>query len=123
MTIALAALAVALSPSAVLAEPAAGSDRVDVAFDALSKGHTADALEQLRQSQAVRDGDPAALINLGTAYARQGRIAEARAAYRAAMNSDTRYELELSNGSWSDSREAARVALERLDRKSGASPS
>ena len=118
MTIALAALAAVLSPAAVLAEPATGSDRVDVAFDALSQGRTADAVEQLKQSQAVKDGDPAALINLGTAYAREGRIAEARAAFKAAMASETRYTLELSNGSWADSQEVAKMALERLDRDS-----
>jgi Flp pilus assembly protein TadD len=114
------ALAAALSPAAALAEPASGSDRVDVAFDALSQGRTADAVEQLKQSQAVRDGDPAALINLGTAYARQGRVAEARAAFQAAYASDKRYDLELSNGSWTDSREAAKMALDRLDEQTGA---
>ena len=122
MTIAFAALAAALSPAAALAEPATGSDRVDVAFDALSQGRTADAVEQLKQSQAVKDGDPAALINLGTAYAREGRVAEARAAFQAAMASETRYNLELSNGSWADSQEVAKMALERLDRDSAATP-
>lgn len=122
MTIALAALAAMLSPAAALAEPATGSDRVDVAFDALSQGRTADAVEQLSQSQAVKDGDPAALINLGTAYAREGRIAEARAAFQAAAASETRYNLELSNGSWADSQEVAKMALERLDRESAATP-
>ncbi len=33
-------------------------------------------------------GDPAALINLGTAYARQGAFRDARAAFTAAMNSN-----------------------------------
>jgi Tfp pilus assembly protein PilF len=117
-----AALAVVLSPAAAMADPAAASDRVDVAFDALSQGHTVDAVDQLRRSDAVKAGDPAALINLGTAYARQGRIAEARAAYRAAMASDTRYDLELSDGSWSDSREAAKMALDKLETKGGISP-
>lgn len=115
-TIIFAAAAALLSPSALLADtPAASeSDRVDVAYKALAEGRTQDALAQLRDSEAVRAGDPAALINLGAAYARQGRVADARAAFTEAMNSKTRYDLELGNGSWIDSREAAKRALESL---------
>ncbi len=114
-TIIFAAAAALLSPSALLADTnAASDDRVDVAYKALAEGRTQDALAQLRDSEAVRAGDPAALINLGSAYARQGRVADARAAFTAAMNSKTRYDLELGNGAWIDSREAAKRALESL---------
>jgi Flp pilus assembly protein TadD len=115
-TIIFAAAAALLSPSALLADtnPASESDRVDVAYKALAEGRTQDALAQLRNSEAVRAGDPAALINLGAAYARQGRIADARATFTAAMNSKTRYDLELADGAWIDSREAAKRALESL---------
>lgn len=112
-----AAAAALLSPSALMAETdnaASESDRVDVAYKALAEGRTQDALAQLRDSEAVRAGDPAALINLGAAYARQGRFADARAAFTAAMNSKTRYDLELGNGAWIDSREAAKRALDSL---------
>jgi cytochrome c-type biogenesis protein CcmH/NrfG len=115
-TIIIAAAAALLSPSALLADTnaASESDRVDVAYKALAEGRTQDALAQLRDSEAVRAGDPAALINLGSAYARQGRVSDARAAFTAAMNSKTRYDLELGNGAWIDSREAAKRALEGL---------
>ncbi len=114
-TIIFAAAAALLSPSALLADTnAASDDRVDVAYKALAEGRTQDALAQLRDSEAVRAGDPAALINLGSAYARQGRVADARAAFTAAINSKTRYDLELGNGAWIDSREAAKRALESL---------
>ncbi len=116
-TIIFAAAIAALSPSAALAENTE-SDRVDVAYEALTEGRTHDALAQLRDSEAVRAGDPAALINLGTAYARQGRFAEAREMFEAAATSRTRYELELADGSWIDSREAAKQALAGLEERS-----
>ena len=109
-TILLAAAIAMVSPAAALANTnsANESDRVDVAYKALAEGRTQDALAQLRNSEAVRTGDPAALINLGAAYARQGRIADARATFTAAMNSTTRYDLELADGTWINSREAAK---------------
>lgn len=113
------AIAIGIIPGSAFAgtEGAQGAapERTDVAYEALTQGRTDDALAQLRDSKAVRAGDPAALINLGTAYARQGRIAEARATFTAAMNSRTQYDLELANGSWIHSREAARRALAGLE--------
>lgn len=105
-----AALAV---PSAVLASES-GADRVDVAYQALSEGRTAEAIAQLDKTS-----DPAALINLGTAYARQGRTEDARAAFTAAINSRDHYYLELADGSWVDSRKAAKMALAGLEKSSG----
>ena len=58
--------------------------------------------------------DPALLINLGAAYARKGDAARAAGAFQAAIDSDTRYDLELADGTWVDSRQAARRALETL---------
>lgn len=102
---------------AALAVPAAaetGPDRTDVAYQALSEGRTAEAIAQLD----VESDDPATLINLGTAYARQGRMADARAAFTAAIRSKDHYVLELADGRWVDSRKAAKMALESLE-KSG----
>jgi Flp pilus assembly protein TadD len=96
------------------AETAAEPDRVDVAFEALAEGRTADAMVQLQASHEQQASDPAVLINLGTAYARQGRIDEARKMFEAAMTSNDRYDLELADGSWVDSRVAARMALANL---------
>src|SRR5690606_12298099 len=101
-----------------VAETVAGPDRdpeqIDVAFEALAEGRTADAMVQLQASHEQQASDPAVLINLGTAYARQGRIEEARQMFQAAMTSSERYELELADGSWVDSRVAARMALANL---------
>jgi len=99
-------------PAAAFAESNAG--QADVAYQALSEGRTAEALAELD----VKTADPAVLINLGTAYARQGRIADARAAFTAAKESRDHYYLELADGRWVDSRKAAKMALEGLD-KSG----
>lgn len=104
----------ALAPAAAVAETASETDRVDVAFEALAEGRTAEAVVQLQQNGGVEEGDPAVLINLGTAYARQGRIDEARAMFEAAMTSSERYDLELADGSWVDSRMAAKMALANL---------
>ena len=120
-TIALAALVAVTAPSAALAgaQDADELDRVDVAYEALAEGRTADAIAQLSDSRAAETDDPATLINLGAAYAREGRTSEARAMFVAAMKSDIRYELELADGRWIDSRKAAKLALERLDARTG----
>lgn len=86
----------------------------DVAYEELAGGRSGAALRKLETSDAVRAGDPAALINLGTAYAGAGLTAKAIASYRAAIASHDRYDLELADGSWMDSRLAARTALSRL---------
>ena len=123
-TIALAAAIAASAPAAALAETASEPDRVperiDVAFEALAEGRTADAVVQLQQSRSAESNDPAVLINLGTAYARQGRLDEARAMFEAAMKSSERYDLELADGSWVDSRRAAKMALANLEDGAGA---
>lgn len=107
-------LAAAMAQSA----PAAAIEQAgvsDVAYTELSAGDADGAIRKLEGSATDSD-DPALLINLGTAYARQGATDKALAAFRAAIASPERYELELADGSWMDSREAARSALARLQR-------
>lgn len=89
-------------------------DRIDVAYQELSEGRTGDAIAKLDGTSAALQGDPSALINLGTAYARLGQSDKARDHYRAAIASRVRYDLQLSDGTWLDSRRAARLAGERL---------
>jgi len=86
-----------------------------VAYDDLIEGRTQDAATELQGRLESDPDDPALLINLGAAYSRLGRRAEAAAAYDAAIASSTRYELELADGRWVDSRRAARLAQARLD--------
>jgi len=105
-----AALLAQGAPAATAAD--AGQDRVEVAYAELAAGRTAEALARLRGREA---DEPAALINLGAAHARLGETERAREAYRAAIASRARYDLELADGRWMDSRAAARLAMQRLE--------
>jgi cytochrome c-type biogenesis protein CcmH/NrfG len=86
----------------------------DVAFEDLSAGRTEQAIATLEAKLVEEPEDPAVLINLGTAYSRTGDRQRAEAAFQAALDSNTFYRLELADGSWSDSRQAARRALQSL---------
>lgn len=113
----IAAVLVAQSAfSLVLApEPA---ERVDVAYTELSAGDNQAAIAKLESSPEVAAEDPAALINLGAAYARAGMTEKALRAYRSASKSSDRYDVELADGSWMDSRVAARTAITNLKNNS-----
>lgn len=112
-----------LIASAVLANTSApsitvdaGADRVDVAYEELMRGQPEAAILKIQSNKKLDVDEPAALINLGSAYARLGRTSEAQACYRSAIASNNRYDLELADGSWMDSRRAARLAVKMLNR-------
>ena len=86
---------------------------LSVAYEELKAGQNELAVDKLTHSSVHRD-DPSRLINLGTAYARLGQRADAQTAYKAAITSDIRYDVELANGTYMDSRWAARTALTNL---------
>ena len=92
--------------------PAAESQ---VAYDLLVDGRNEAAIVQIEQNDALEANDPARLINLGIAYAREGRTADARAMFEAAMRSEERASLETADGEWKDSRHLARKAIRMLD--------
>ena len=93
------------------------SDRgLDVAYEEMVQGKTETVIVRLEGADESKASEPALLINLGTAYARKGRVNEAETMYRAAIDSEKRYDVELADGRWMDSRSAARVALTRLGR-------
>lgn len=112
--IVLATVLAGLAPSAAVTEYTSPSTEVDVAYEQLREGDTAAAIRHLEEARDLDRDDPARLINLGTAYVREGRTAEAEAMFRAAMKSDQRW-LELADGRWLDSRAAAQLALARLE--------
>lgn len=89
----------------------------DVQYETIVSGETREAIAQLEQARAENPEDPALLINLGAAYAAIGEYRLAEQAYRDAIASDDRYELELANGDWIDSRRAARLALLSLEER------
>lgn len=112
-TFILAALLAAQSAApAVLVE--ARTDRVDVGYSELAAGQPQAAIERIQANRAVDANDPAALINLGAAHARMGEVADARAYLSAAIATPDRYELQLADGRWMDSRRAARLAMGML---------
>ena len=86
----------------------------DVAYSELASGQADAAVRKLEANEAEHSGDPATLINLGAAYAAVGRTDRAIATYRAAIASNERYDLQLADGSWMDSRRAARIALKNV---------
>ena len=115
-TLVLAALAAAAQlTSTPGAEPTTIEQR-EVAYADIAAGRADDAIRTIEARLVTDPDDPALLINLGAAYARRGDTDRAAQAFEAAIASDTRYELELADGSWSDSRHAARRALETLQR-------
>ena len=114
----LAALAFA-SPAAaqsivVVTAPQVDDSVLPVAYAELKAGENQAALDKLTGNTKLDRRDPSRLINLGTAYARLGRTAEAAAAYDSAIGSPIRYDVELANGNYVDSRWAARTALANL---------
>jgi tetratricopeptide (TPR) repeat protein len=102
------------APAVANGDPAPES--ADTAYEQLAAGQTEEAIGHLETLLEEMPGDPSLLINLGTAYARAGRMEEARAAFRAAIAAEDRYRVQLADGSWEDSRKVARLALESRDR-------
>lgn len=111
--LAAAGLLLAQSSTATLIED--GAEQTDAAYEQLANGETRAAITRLEAALAENPGDPALLINLGSAYAETGDLDRAAAAYRAAADSEDRYRLELADGQWVDSRTAARRALQTLE--------
>ena len=88
----------------------------DIGYEPLLDGNDAIAVEVIEANTELAADDPAKLINLGIAYARQGRTKEARAMFEAAMRGSDRVVLETTEGEWKESRHLARLALQMLDR-------
>ena len=105
----------AASTPAIVAHEIPVRDQVDASFEALASGENRQAIEAIDRSEALGEADPARLINLGIALAREGRADEARALFEAARSADTRYRLETAGGDWVDSRHLASRALAMLD--------
>ncbi len=94
----------------------------EVGFEELSEGRNQAAIVEIELNSELDADDPARLINLGIAHAREGRAEQAREMFRAALRSDTPLRLETATGDWVDSRTLARQALAMLDRGEFATP-
>lgn len=89
-----------------------GYDKGALAYDALMAGDNHAAIEKLESGELK---DPAAMINLGQAYARTGRTGDAAKMFTAAMNSNRSFDLVLADGQVINSRKAAAIALNDLN--------
>ena len=106
------------APMAATAPEFQPDQTIDAAYAELTAGRTAEAITRIEEARAKDSTNPALLINLGTAYARQGRLDEARDAYRAAIATGEAVFLETADGKWVESRTLARIALDRLNASS-----
>lgn len=101
------------TPSTLIVE--ANRDQTNVGYEELLRGDARGAIEEIEANPDLGHGDPAALINLGSAHVRLGHLDLARQYYSSAIKSNDPYDLELADGRWMDSRRAARLALRMLD--------
>ena len=93
-----------------------GVESYDVGASDLLAGRAQSAIERINSNKSLPAEDPAAHINLGTAYAMHGNQAAAMQHYRAAYASEERYDVELADGSIADSRHLAATVLKKLKR-------
>lgn len=114
--------------AAALATPAAASDRnanrtaereigyarTALGYEALMRADYTTAEAQIEAQRRVAANDPARLLNLAHVHWRTGRLASARALYQAVRDHRRHFALELANGQVLDSREVARLALDRM---------
>ena len=121
MSVCMIVSAILLTQSVPAVTSEGAYEQREAAFEELTKGENGNAIAQLEAALDQTPGDPALLINLGTAYSREGRFDEARDAFRRALDSQDRYRGQLANGTWEDSRRVARLALDSLDRTAFAS--
>lgn len=117
----ISALALAGTSGVAHAQPAAGAEvgypKESIGYDALVSGDNARAISQILSNERVSRHDPAKLINLGQAYARTGRIAEAADLFLSVMQSREEVDLVLADGRVINSKAAARLALSGLQTK------
>jgi len=117
MNVAIAVLALLAGSQPITSVPGPEievTEQKEVAYEALMGGQADRAIAQLEARLVQEPEDPALLINLGAAYAQLGRTERAAAAYEAVLDSSTRYDMELADGRWVDSRRVARMALRQL---------
>jgi Tfp pilus assembly protein PilF len=109
--------------AAALAAPVAASERTEreigyartaLGFEALMRADFTTAESQLEATRGIRANDPARLLNLAHVHWQTGRIASARAMYESVRDHRRHFAVELADGSIRDSREVARMALERM---------
>lgn len=110
-------LTLAIAAMSLLQGPSAHNPSVDVAFEELAAAQNDAAIARIEGNADLDLDDPARQINLAIAYARKGRIGEARRLLASAAHNADRVQLETASGEWIDSRRLAMKALSLM--KSG----
>ena len=88
-----------------------------IGYEALMRGDNERAVFQIMANEQVSSGDPAKLLNLGSAYARMGHTDEAAKMFKAVLDSRDSFDLVLADGSVMNSKVAARKAYASLQRR------
>lgn len=94
-----------------LATPALAGDRTG--YQAIAAGDYATAEKTLLNERRIFPNRPELMINLGTVYARTGRVSEAASLYRAALASEP-VEMALPDGGVASSHVVAQRGLNSL---------
>ena len=107
--------------TAVHAEPSKTGEisypKESIGYEALMRGDNERAVFQIMANEQVSSGDPAKLLNLGSAYARMGHTDEAAKMFKAVLESRDSVDLVLADGSVMNSKVAARKAYASLQRR------
>lgn len=104
--------AVTVTPPLTVPAPALPSG--EVGYHEIMAGRPLAAIARIENGPLAKADDPLVLINLGTAYKLLGKKDQAERLYRRAASSDDRYDVQMSDGRWIDSRRAASLAMARL---------
>jgi Tfp pilus assembly protein PilF len=99
----------------VTAAPAPPIQSVDAAYDEVRAAQNAAAIARIEDDGPAAHAHPAQLINLGIAYAREGKVDQARVLLQRAANAEELYSLETASGAWTNSRVLAQRALASLE--------
>jgi Flp pilus assembly protein TadD len=112
--------------AAMLAVPASAQTQTEVGYKAgalgvadMMRGDYDAAAASLNSLNGVSAHDPARLINLGTAYANLGRMADAEKAYIAAISAP-QVDLTMADGTIRSSRDVAKDGVRRVRARFGA---
>jgi Tfp pilus assembly protein PilF len=111
------ALTAMISVNAQAKEPKGeiGYQTGELGYDALMAGDNKRAAEQILAHADEATSDPAKLLNLGRAYQRMDRNADAIRLYQSAMASRNVFDVELADGTVMSSHEAAKLALAQFN--------
>lgn len=100
--------------AATPAEREIGYARTALGYEALLRADYRTAEAQLQAQRRIAADDPARLLNLAHVHWQTGRLLSARALYEAVRDHRRHFALEMADGQVLDSREVARIALERM---------